>query len=221
MREIDRNTLEENLNSLGFTLIANDNGSNKYTPEECLIASCKEIARSFRRNRRLYTLWVLWLSEYARFLRVDILNKKLDSLSSLEKAFLGAFAFYAYDSVQSKSWKDLVIAIKKDLKDFNHHYIKEGFDEDDYEDALLEFGVFQKRLGEQPQRKLRPLEYIIGHNPWIKNRVLMTVSPRADIFTAYTMGLKANEIVKMGVGSKTQVYENIKYCEYYNLALQH
>ena len=49
----------------------------------------------------------------------------------------------------------------------------------------------------------------------------MTVSPRADIFTAYTMGLKANEIVKMGVGSKTQVYENIKYCEYYNLALQH
>lgn len=169
-------------NSLGFTFNGETITYYDAIPETFLVEVAKLGNALFYKESRLFSLTRTWVHFYAKFLRVDALKKLSKDMQGIELSILGSFCLIAKEADSSK-WNGLLEDILKRTKSFRKEIIPRDILENNKDLFLAKFGIYYRSLRFQSSRKFRSLEWLLKNNHWIKNRLIMTVSPRADIFT--------------------------------------
>lgn len=174
-------------NGLGFTF-NNAKPDTSVPPERFIIDLLKELSTNLiTGERRLHSLLRTWFSLYSRFLRVDTLTKLSDELEESELRLLGSLCLIAKEHDSSTRWSRLITRLEEKTKRSKLDFVPKDYPKESLDSYLLEFGIRYRVIKFQDERKFMTLEWLVTHNIWIKNRFIMTVSPRADLLTCITI----------------------------------
>ncbi len=179
-------------NGLGFTF-NNAKPDFSVPPERFIIDLLKELSTNLiTGERRLHSLLRTWFSFYSRFLRVDTLTKLSDELEESELRILGSLCLIAKEYDSSTRWSRLITRLEERTKRSKIDFVPKDYPKNSLDSYLLEFGIRYRSIKFQDERKFMTLEWLVAHNIWIKNRFIMTVSPRADLLTCFIINSDIN-----------------------------
>ena len=179
-------------NGLGFTF-NNAKPDISVPPERFIIDLLKELNTNIITDeRRLHSLLRTWFSLYSRFLRVDTLTKLSDELEEAELRILGSLCLIAKEYDTSTRWSRIITRLKDRTKRSKIDFVPQDYPKESLDSYLLGFGIRYRSIKFQDERKFMTLEWLVAHNIWIKNRFIMTVSPRADLLTCFTINKDIN-----------------------------
>ena len=179
-------------NGLGFTF-NNARPDNSVAPERFIIDLLKELNTSLvTSERRLHSLLRTWFSLYSRFLRVDTLTKLSDELEEAELRILGSLYLIAKEYDSSTRWSRLITRLEEKTKRSKLDFVPKDYPKESLDSYLLGFGIRYRSIKFQDERKFMTLEWLVSHNIWLKNRFIMTVSPRADLLSCFLINENIN-----------------------------
>lgn len=168
--------------SLGVTFFA-ESTEIPTSPEEGIIAFVR--SGEFPKDKTMMPLVLGWLKEYSRLVHVERLRNLSDDLSDFEMAVLGVLAKKCVGQKDLR-WGTIVKKAKEKIDgkkfvdgDSDTFLAVKGSDPD-----FAEFGLKMAPMNiENVEKKLRPRNFLVKNNVWIKNRILFGANVRADIAT--------------------------------------
>ncbi|MCO4794747.1 MAG: hypothetical protein KC493_13595 [Bacteriovoracaceae bacterium] len=158
------------------------------SPEECFISLIED--HNIIENRRLLSLAILAFENIQDSLRPDLFKRLSEGMTPRGRAVLGGIIFRGHLSSHGR-WNGLFKLLQKS---------REGEVIIGNEDLIVArgtdkffegFGIRITPVAESGKKKLLEREWLFSHNPWIKNRIFMGPSTRADIYTVKTNFLES------------------------------
>lgn len=204
---MNRDNTYQIANGLGFTFSSAGEGNYTSSPEMFISDVAARGESLLRAESRLYSLTRTWVRANAQLLRPDGLSSSSKDLSPIGLRFLLSICLIAQDSDPApKRWNSLIRSLSESIgRDVIYLYPR-NYPQDRTDEFLRGAGIHYRRVAFQDNRKFRDLRWIIERNPWIRNRVLMTVSARADIYTYLSIHSDAKEkdiCDELGVGKSS------------------
>ena len=159
------------------------------SPEECFLSLIED--HEIIKNKRLLSLAILSFKNLQDYLRPDLFKRLIERRGSKTSHILGGIIFR--DHLKSPSrW----IGLKKKIK--THIVKKILFSSEDLLEArgkdsfFSDFHIEMTPVLESGKRKLFGKKWFFSRNPWIKNRIFMGPSTRADVYTVKKHFLESN-----------------------------
>lgn len=148
-------------------------------PERAIIETIKSMNPDS--DRKIYSLMILWLSRYEKLIRFEPIYHFMEELDSLQLRILGSLALKL--SHQSDRWSHVVKKVKKEIQKGGPIYLTDerkvasrGSDPD-----FEAFSLILSPIAESTDSKLRPWDYILKHNYWLRFRREGGTNLRSDI----------------------------------------
>ncbi|OIQ15967.1 MAG: hypothetical protein BM556_16870 [Bacteriovorax sp. MedPE-SWde] len=177
------NEIYDIANGFGFTFAQADE-CHDVSPEMFLSLIINEYGiKLIKREARLHSLVRTWIKTNARFLRTDALKKISLTFESVELSILASFCAIARENDSSSRWDKLIDFLRKRIVESTASLVPESYPEERMDSYLLEFGIRTRSISFQDLRKFKGRDWLIQNSPWIRNRLIMTVSARADMAT--------------------------------------
>lgn len=161
-------------------------------PEDAIFLLAQDF--DFKKDRKAFGLMKLWLSEYAQYLRVDLLKSRVKNLSLADKdlSVVGALVSFCYD-VDGIRWRSLFENIKNSCKSFKLKLAPDEVLHSRGRDInFIDFGVETSQIKIAEQKKLMSSKFVFTHNKWMQYRKLLGPIIRADFLTAFKYSLINN-----------------------------
>lgn len=131
-------------------------------------------------GNRVYSLLLLFFQEFHEFIRIDLLSKESSKIHPIGKATISALCLYCKKKLNDKRFEKYNYFYLPVLED---EVILKSHERRELEPELLEVGIINRKLGKQPLKKLMTRQWLVRNNIWIRNRLLLGVSVRADSFS--------------------------------------
>jgi hypothetical protein len=210
-----KNRLYNIANGLGFTFTG---GINNYTvpPEVFIVELIKECGLSLiKKETRFHSLLRTWININSHLLRTDALLKLSIGLDDVELRILGSLCAIARDSDSKGRWLKIISHLKNRLQKNEIDVVSNKYPREALDTFLNEFGVNYRKIPFQEDRKFMDRKWLVKNNPWIKGRLLMSVSPRADLATFFRINKERNckkvcELIFIGRSSFFALKEDIE-----------
>ncbi|MCP4914492.1 MAG: hypothetical protein GY909_15360 [Oligoflexia bacterium] len=208
------------LYSIGFAFIESNQDKSplslKETHPEKVLIEAIEIS-DFSTNLELLTLIPVWLEMYSALINVKSLLKEAKKLDSFKvKIFLGCisktnefknkYSNKFYGSLRCKKEKRDKIGLDFQIK-------RLGLDKD-----FSKFGIRSPKIELSKRAKFLEQSYVVKKNLWFKNRSVIGVNYRSDIYTLFSNGsiLSGYDIAKYLNCSFGQVYPVLNSLKRFN-----
>ncbi|AYF44403.1 hypothetical protein BALOs_1402 [Halobacteriovorax sp. BALOs_7] len=219
---MNRDRIYNIANAFGFTFTGVDSLDYSVSPERFIVDTLSLSGESlFREESRLHTLLRTWVRDNSHLLRPELLVSLGSSLEGISLRVLGSICLIAQESdTASKRWNRAIRRILKIVDSDRLYLYPENYPNSRIDQYLSEFGIHYRSVEFQDERKFRGLKWMVENNPWVKNRILMTVSARADIYTYLSNNETAKEkevCTELDVG-KSSFYSIKKSFELIRLA---
>lgn len=165
----------------GLGVAFNEEPNENIPPERVIIETIK--AMNPDSDRKIYSLMFLWLSKYEKLIRFEPIYHFLNELGLLELRILGSLALKL--SHQSERWIHVVKKVKKDFQiqsgakvylSDERKVVSRGADPD-----FAAFNLLLSPIALSNADKLRPWDYILRHNYWLRFRREGGTNLRSDI----------------------------------------
>jgi len=174
-------------NGLGFTFSGSKNNYST-PPENFIIEVIKETGMSLiKRETRFHSLLRTWIQTNARYLRTDSLKTLSIDLSDDQLRILGSFCAIARDNDAHARWFKLISFIQGRLNSKKIDIVPKEYPKEALDIFLKEFNIRYRNIPFQDERKFLGNQWLVKNNIWIRNRLLMTVSPRADLCSYFKL----------------------------------
>lgn len=158
------------------------------SPEECFIALIEQ--HNIIEQRRLLSLAILAFENIQDYLRPDLFKRLSEKMTSQGRSILGGVIFRDCLSIPGR-WSGLRAVLERNclqgLVVGSEKVIKaKGVDK-----YFESFGIMMTPVVSSNEKKLLEREWYLSHNPWLKNRIFLGTSTRADVFTVKTNFLES------------------------------
>jgi hypothetical protein len=150
------------------------------SPEECFISLIED--HEIIKNKRLLSLAILAFKHIQNYLRPDLFKRLTQRMSKHGQSVLGGIIFRDHLHNPAR-WEGLKKSLHKNRKnstivDSEKLLAVRGADE-----FFNNFGIAITPVAVSYEKKLLAKNWFFAQNPWIKNRIFMGPSTRADIYT--------------------------------------
>lgn len=198
--------------SLGIAFAANASGVRHADPERALLDTLKE----FHQDRKMLKLVLAWLNSYGSLVHVERVKALSSKLSMIELAWLGGLAEKQIAQGDLR-WRSISQMVKQRIGKPSPHFQIEALDEYllqrfGVDAQFKEFGLHISNVDPADSKKIRPFEFGVKMNLWLRMRALFGTSWRADMATVLVLNLAENpyQAEKLLGCAKETAYRNWK-----------
>jgi hypothetical protein len=175
--------------SLGITFAGSFD--REYLPEEAMIATIQH--GLFPKDRKMFSIMLLWLTKYHRYIHVERLKNMLGDLNMVELSLVAGLAVKMLNQKDHR-WKSIIRYVDKKrgtvpisfatVCDHPLFIKRHGLDVE-----FSQYGISVAVLQPAAENKILSENKVLQLNRWIKNRCLFGVNFRADMATLMQLKL--------------------------------
>ena len=155
-------------------------------PEEAILQTIRY--GQFPKDRKLFSLMLLWLEKYSEYIHVERLHRMIKELPSHELALLGGLCLKVRKQKKDHRFDSPLKKIRErlgehspsfpSLSDHPFFIQRHGLDTE-----FEEFGIKVAQLNAADQKKILSEEQLLKKNLWLFHRCMFGVNFRADVAT--------------------------------------